>query len=538
MRSQISSMKRGINGAAAYWRLAFKLRSYLKEKVTPEDSWQLIRKRLERRQENLLSLVKRSIYGNENSPYLKLLKLAGCEYGDFAGMVDTDGIENTLHRLCKEGVYLTNEEFKCREDVVRGAQVFHFEESDFNNPYKQGQLVASTGSSRGVGTRAVYDLDYLAETMAGHQLLRFDTYNALGYPLGMWLPILPGAGPVALLAYAKAGIPPLKWFSPVDRKGLKPSLKHRLGTNYIVHAGRLHGNKFPSPQYVAPGEAQKIAQWISEMIKIHGGCCMSAEVSAAVRICRAAGESGLNLTGAVFSVSSEPLTETKKKEIRASGASVHSQYSFMEAGIVGLECANPALPDDNHFMSDCYGLVQRSRFAPHTNIEVNAFLFTTLISSVPKILLNVENGDHGMISTRKCGCKLEQAGLTTHVHDIRSFDKLTADGMSLVTSRIFRIIEQVLPAKFGGDPNMYQILEEEDNKGNSRVSIVISPEVGAINDEHVIQTVLSELSGKDDGRLTAQIWSQADTLRVKRIRPDSAERGKLLPLHIQKEGPE
>ena len=83
---------------------------------------------------------------------------------------------------------------------------------------------------------------------------------------------------------------------------------------------------------------------------------------------------------------------------------------------------------------------------------------------------------------------------------------------------------------------MYQMLEEEDEEGNTRVSIVISPEVGTINEEQVIQTVLSELSrGTDGGRLTAQVWSQARTLRVKRSSPDNAATNKMLPLQLKKE---
>ena len=48
-----------------------------------EQCQEIIKYGLENREQNLLNVVKRTIYGNENSPYLKLLKLVGCGYGDF-----------------------------------------------------------------------------------------------------------------------------------------------------------------------------------------------------------------------------------------------------------------------------------------------------------------------------------------------------------------------------------------------------------------------------------------------------------------------
>lgn len=93
-----------------YWNFAWGLRGFLKEPIDVERSWQLTKHRLENREQNLINIVKKSIYANEASPYLKLLKLAGCEYGDFNKMVLSDGIEPTLRKLSAAGVYLTIEE--------------------------------------------------------------------------------------------------------------------------------------------------------------------------------------------------------------------------------------------------------------------------------------------------------------------------------------------------------------------------------------------------------------------------------------------
>jgi hypothetical protein len=208
-------------------------------------------------------------------------------------------------------------------------------------------------------------------------------------------------------------------------------------------------------------------------------------------------------------------------------------YAFMEAGIVGLGCDNPAITDDTHLLSDCFALIQHPREVPYAGVKVNAFLFTSLLLSSPKVLLNVENGDYGIIEIRSCGCKLENAGFRFHLHNIRGFDKLTGEGMSFVGNDLIKIIEEALPSKFGGNSNMYQMIEEEDEKGHTHLSLVVSPEVGEIDSDELIQFVLSELArGEDTKRLMTEIWVKAKTMRVKRMRPVITARGKLLPLHI------
>jgi hypothetical protein len=93
----------------------------------------------------------------------------------------------------------------------------------------------------------------------------------------------------------------------------------------------------------------------------------------------------------------------------------------------------------------------------------------------------------------------------------------------------------VLPAKFGGASTDYQMVEDEDEGGRTRLSILASPEVGEIDEGELVHTILAELGkGKDTQRMMAEVWSQAEMLRVKRLRPLVTAAGKLLPLHIQK----
>ena len=191
--------------------------------------------------------------------------------------------------------------------------------------------------------------------------------------------------------------------------------------------------------------------------------------------------------------------------------------------------------DDVHLLKDSQALIQHRREVPFAKASVDAFLFTSFLPRATKILLNVECGDYGVVETRRCGCKLEELGFTEHIYNIRGFDKLTGEGMTFIGTDLLRVIEEVLPAKFGGTSTDYQMVEEEDRKGQTRLTIVASPEVGVIDDDEFIQTVLTELrKGRSGQRMMANMWSQAKTLRVKRMSPHTTARGKLLPLHIQK----
>jgi hypothetical protein len=522
--------------AAAYWRLAWGLKGFLREPLTLEQSREIIGKGLQNREQNLLTMVKRAIYDYKASPYLKLLEVAGCEYADFEKMVRSDGIEPTLHKLSEDGVYISIEEFKGKKEVSRGGKVFKFKESDFNNPFLTRSLEASSGASRSAGTRVMMNLDRYYYN-AAHSAVAFAAHGILGKPILLWMPILPSAaGLVALLWLVKTGSVPIRWFSQVEAGTVKPALAKRLGTYYAVYASRLFGTAVPKPEYVRLDEAYKIAGYIAEVLKKGQGCVLWTFSNSAVRVCRASKQSQLDLSGTTFVVTGEPLTEAKMKEIRAAGANVISVYAVAEVGNVGFSCAGQTLaPDDIHLFKESHAVIQHRRETHFGGASVDAFLFTTLLDKAAKMLLNVESGDYGIIETRQCGCKLGELGLTEHIYNIRSFDKLTGEGMTFAGTDLIRIIEEILPARFGGTSVDYQMMEEEDKQGHTRLSIIVSPEVGEIDDSALIQTVLTELSkGKDTQRMMTEMWSQAKLLRVRRQRPFVTATGKLLPLHIQK----
>jgi hypothetical protein len=523
-----------ISDLVKYSRLAFGLRGFLHGTISLEESKQVITTRLRHRGRNFLSLVQKGIYQNPKSPYLKLFQLAGCEFGDIESLVNKEGIETTLQKLLADGVYLSWEEFKGKKEVVRGGSHFQFKERDFDNPFLPVYYQTQSSGSRSAGTRTTFDLSHQL-ALSYYRLPMLAAHNALDVPVGVWKPVLPAvSGTSNLLSHWKVGKPVARWFSPVAESQAQSPLQHRLATRYIIYGSRLWGAKLARPEYVGLEEAVKVARWMADTKKQSGGCSLICSVSPAVKVCQAAVENGLDIKGTHFTVSGEPLTPAKRQQIEAAGASVSPRYNISEIGMIGCGCPEAGATDDVHVLLDSMALIQHQRRVEHADISVNAFLFTPLLPSATKILLNVESDDYGVMETRNCDCLFGQLGLNTHLHSIRSFAKLTGVGMTIVGTDFVRILEEALPHKYGGAATDYQLLEEEDSRGQTHLSLIISPAVGVVDESDVIATVLSELRrSPHPGKLTAGVWSQANILRVKRMYPVSRV-GKVMTLHLMK----
>src|SRR3989304_453156 len=191
-------------------------------------------------------------------------------------------------------------------------------------------------------------------------------------------------------------------------------------------------------------------------------------------------------------VGSEPLTPGKAEEIRRTGAVVGTMYVFSEGGAVGIACGNPLAPDDMHFAADCYAMILRRRPMPGVG-ELAAYMFTPLLDSAPKIMLNVESDDFGEFTPRRCGCVFDELGLGHHFAYVRSFTKLTGEGATLLGTDCVRILEEVLPREFGGRSIDYQLLETEDEDHLTRLFLAISPEVGPLDEQKVLARFVEAL---------------------------------------------
>jgi len=518
-----------------YGRFAWGLRGFLKHTLTLEEAKAIIKKRMEERETNFLSLIRRGIFGYPKSPYLPLMKMAQCEIGDIENMVRSKGLENTLRALREAGVYITFEEFKGREPIVRNGQMFPVQAHDFDNPYLSHYYKGETGGTTGAGTRVSTDLDHLA-AQAPNYMLTLEAHGTLQVPMAVWLGVLPDSSGINdILRCARFGYIPHKWFSPLIKPDLKPSLKNRISTQYIIMMGRLLGVPIPWPEQVSLDQASVIAHWAAETLRAFGSCLIITIVSKAMRVCIAAREEGLDLTGAVLWGGGEPPTPPKVRQMTQVGARWMPGYWVTEVGAVGMGCAQPTDENDIHLFKDALGIIQYPHQVPNTSINVDAFLYTSLLLTAPKLMLNVEIDDYGVIENRSCGCLLETYGFTEHLRHIRSFRKLTGEGVTLVGSEMIQILEEVLPARFGGSPLDYQLQEEEDEQGFTRLNLLVNPKIKIVDEKEVIEAVLQALGRSSIAAdLARVIWNQARSLRVKRIEPILTTRNKLMPLNLSR----
>jgi hypothetical protein len=417
-----------------YGRFGAGLRKYLQQPITLADARAAVEQRMASRADNFLRLLERGIFGYPRSPYLPLFKLAQCELGDVREMVRQRGVEMTLLALREAGVYVLFEECKGRQPMVRGGKEIPVTSHDFDNPWLQRYYYSETGGSTGAGTRVQHDLDYLA-VRASHDAIAYHAHGVLDAPVGVWRGVLPDASGIdTTLALCHCGRPPKRWFTPGTYRDLDARLlKFRLASFFVVFLGRTFGTPIPWPEHLPVEQAAVIARWAAQMVREHGRCALAMVASRALRVSVAAREEGIDLRGVTFVVAGEPVTPAKVDAIRAAGATHFTTYGLSEAGRLGRGCSNPVSVNDNHLMTDMCAVIPYPHELPDGS-TVQAFNVTSLLPSTPKILLNAESDDYGILEERACGCPLEKLGFTTHVREIRSYSKLTTEGVTMMGS--------------------------------------------------------------------------------------------------------
>jgi hypothetical protein len=147
-------------------------------------------------------------------------------------------------------------------------------------------------------------------------------------------------------------------------------------------------------------------------------------------------------------------------------------------------------------------------------------------------MLNLSTGDRATIVRRHCDCPIEGLGWTRHLHGIRSFEKLTAAGMTFLDVDVVRVLEEALPARFGGGPTHYQLVEDEAVDGWGALRLVIDPAVGALDAEAAAEVFLTALgSGSGAERVMSEVWRTPGLLTVERRSPFRTATGKILHVH-------
>jgi hypothetical protein len=527
-----------------YYRFVEGFRRFAKQRMTPAEAIEravgLIQRRVRDREENFLNFVGKGIFHYSPSPYLKLLEPNKIHFDDLKSWVAREGVEGALRILETEGVYFTVDEFKGKVPVVRNGVEFWCQERMFDNPFLSYVYEVRSGATRSAGTRVRIDFDYLHQRSLYDALLLY-AHGCLKVPIANWFPIFPGApGINSSLRFAHIGNAARKWFSQVPEDSLRVNWEKKWGTKLIFTLGKLYGCPLAEPEYVPLDDAVIVARWIDEQLKENERCVVYTFAASAVRICIAAAENNLNIKGTKFLVTGEPLTPQKRKEIEAMGASPVAVYGISEAGVVAAGCNQPQAESDHcHLYRDTTAIISHRQTVPHSDLLVDSYLFTTLLYESPKLLLNVGMGDYGNLKERECACPFGQVGFTMQLSGIRSYEKLTGEGVTFVDTDLIRIIERELPERFGGRSTDYQLVEKETRQGLTHLQLLVSPRVGEIHENEVLTSFLSLLKHAEDSpeswsQSGTEMWKQSNMVQIVRDFPIPTASGKILPFFITK----
>jgi len=511
-------------------RFLRKLPSFLRDPLTIDEARVILRARLERRETAFLALVRRGIYENRASPYRPLLAHAGCEYGDLERSVTRDGVEGTLRDLFRQGVYLTVDEYKGRRPIQRGSTSISIDPVQLRNPQSACHVPVRTSGSRSRRMPVPMDLTFIRDC-AVNVLLWLHARGAVESVKAHWQ--VPGSGAMArLLEYASFS-PPVRWFSPIDptAAGLHPL--YRWSATALQWGSRLARVPLPRSEYVPFDDPLPIVRWMDNVLRAGGTPHLHTWPSSAVRVAQAAATAGVDLDGAQFTVVGEPITDARLAVVRRVRAQAWPRYGSVESGGIGYGCVAPERADEVHLLQDCVAVIQAGADGPARDLPVNALLLSSLRPTAPVVLLNVSLGDQASVGSRACGCPLEKLGWTTHLHTVRSYEKLTAGGVTFLDTEAIRVLEEVLPSRFGGTPTDYQLVEDAAEDGQPRLRLLVRPEVGPL-DPHAVATAFLDAigEGSQGARLMALRWRDTKVLRVQRQAPLTTPSGKILHLHL------
>jgi hypothetical protein len=511
-----------LSKAYAYCRIASGVRTLLRDPTSVEAAKSHVRQGMRARGAVFLGMLERAVFTNPGSPYLKLFRSAGCEPGDVRKLVAREGVEGTLREFFRAGIYVTLDEFRGRAPAVRGSRTFIFRAADFDNPSVTAHFHSSSGGTRGEPTRIRINLEHVGQS-APHWALWFAAHDWMARPLVFWTTAHSGVANRHILC-AKFGKRFIQWFA----MKCAGSMKEQLIAAW-VHGVVRRAARFPRPEFLPLNETGRVGDYLLRMTEEGRQPCVVTTPSAAVRLGVAMRAQGRSLHGVTFLLGAEPLTRIRKETIEAAGAQAVPTYGFAEGGSVGSQCPSPAAVDDIHISLDAYSVIQHARRLDDGD-AVNALLLTALRPAVPKIILNAEIGDYAVMENRRCGCLFDEFGYFEHLHTIRSFEKLTGEGVTFVGSDFFSVLEDLLPKKFGGSVGDYQLVEEQDDRGRPHYSLLVSPDIGPLDEKALVGMLLKEMGKPRDGRrFMANLWARADIVHVKRRRPIPTARGKVLP---------
>ena len=515
-------------------RFLRRLPAFLRHRIDVPEARGILRRRLERREEDFLTLVRLGVYARPGSVYQQMLELVGCEYGDLESLVRQHGLEAALEMLLRQGIYLTGDELKGRRAIVRGGTSIEARHDDLQNPLIRGELLRYRIGSRGSRQPVAVSLAAVRERSV-NLCLSYDARGGIGWQHAYW-EVPGGAVMTHVLECHPFQGPPARWFSQLDpaAPGLHP--RYRWSVRLTRWAAAVAGAALPRPTYVPLDAPFPIIEWMLDTLRRGETPHLKTYASSAARLCQIALAHGIDLTGVHFTVTGEPATEARLATIRRTGARATPRCGASETGLIGIGCLKPEVCDELHLFQDLNAVIQPGSWKLDT-LTPRTLLVTALRPTARMVLLNASLGDEATLGPRACGCPMEQLGWTVHLHSIRSPEKLTAAGMNFRDVDVERVLERVLPDRFGGGPTDYQLVEDVTPGGESRLRLLVHPAVGPLDVQQVAATFLAAIGhGSGVERVMSLLWREAGVVNVERRVPIVTSAGKILHLHHERHG--
>ena len=407
---------------------------FLRHPLDPSHARAILERRFQQRETDFLTVVREGVYRRGVSPYRRLLAAAGCEYGDLERLVRQEGVDGALLALLRQGVYVTLDEFKGRRPIVRGATSFVADPTQFRNPLSGSHVAFPSGGSRGKATPILFDFSFIRDLSVNTGVV-LSSMDGLGWTRACW--DVPGSGVmIRVLDLASLGMRLDRWFSYVDPALPGLPRRYRWSFRTMCWGSRMAGRPIPHPVHVAPDDPLPIVRWMTSVLRAGGTPHLLTYATSAVRLSQAALAAGIDLRGARIWVGGEPLTPARAASIRQSGAEPWTRYATMESGAIAAGCLAPEASDDVHVYEDLHAVIQPDAVEPGGPFPPEALLVTAIRPTAPLLLINASTGDRAVRTRRQCGCALGRCGWTTHLRTVRSFEKLTAGGMTFLDAHV------------------------------------------------------------------------------------------------------
>jgi len=324
------------------------------------------------------------------------------------------------------------------------------------------------------------------------------------------------------------------WFALSSGSG--GSGPQRAATGALLAELRWLGVPVPPLTWLHGSDYSPVARAIVEAREQGFESFVTGITSPCVRVAAAAIENYLDLSGTRFWAGGEAITKAKAEVFHRAGAEIYASYGAQELGMLFQGCPHYEGQNTVHCFRDAVAVVTRVQEAPGTGSEVNSLMLTPLLASAAFLVINLDVGDHGVLQKARCGCRISQLGLDTVISDIYSYTRLTGHHTVISGADIVRIMEQALPARFGGSLGDYQLAEQEAAGAQTHFVLRVNPRAVRAPLDQIRSGVLEEVSKVFGGSYHVSMWNQAGALEVKAEPPLSGETGKVpafIPLGLR-----